>query len=95
MGDDGGTQASRWGRDASELDHEPGGQQHGKDNRQPNQQWQKLNEILGQIKDDLTKEEEETPRHQILSAVQEAIRRVKTLSTRLGPQITQEKETKA
>jgi hypothetical protein len=98
MGGDGGTQASRWSResrDASEQNNEPGGQQHGKDSCQPNQQWQKLREILGQIKDDLTKEEEETPRHQILIAAQEAIRHVEALSTRPVPQITQEKETKA
>jgi hypothetical protein len=97
MGDDGGTQASRWShesRDARELSNEPGGQQRGKDSCQPNQQWQKLKEILGQIKDDLTKEEEEAPRHQILNAVQEVVRRVEVLSTRPVPQTTQDKETK-
>jgi len=94
MGDDGGAQASRRGResrDARELNYEPGGQQRENDSCQLNQQWQKLKETLGQIKDDLTKEEEETPKHQILAAVQEAIRRVEALSTRLAPQTTQYK----
>jgi len=66
MGDDRGTQASRWSdesRDAREPTYKPGGQQREKDNCQLNQQWQKLKEILRQIKDNLTKKEEETPRH--------------------------------
>ena len=100
MGDDEGTQPLRRHRDMRNVRDAGGtqqpanGQQRDKQASQPGQDWQELIGLLKEIKDNLTKEEEVSPRYQILTMVGKAARRVNVLQKRYGEHITQSDSTK-
>ena len=82
MGNDGATQPPRGHRDMRDVGgtQQPvRGQQHDKQNSQPGQDWQEIAKLLNEVKDNLTKEEEVSPRHRILLTVEKAIQRVNAL----------------
>src|SRR5947207_2826672 len=97
MGDDGGTQPPRGHRDTRDArgTQQPvSGQQRDKQTSHPGQNWQEIMELLDKIKDNLTKEEEVSPRHQIRATVKKATRRVKALQRWYGAHTTQGDGTK-
>ena len=102
MGDDGGTQPPHGSRDARDAwsdawsNTQPtGGQHQDREPSQAKQDWQTIQDILTKLKDDLTKEEEEISRNEILTAVKKALRRVTAVATRPTHPTGPEQNTKA
>ena len=96
MEDDEGMQLLRRHHDARDI-RDAGGtqqsvnrQQCNKQTSQPGQDWQGL---LKEIKDNLTKEEEVSPRCRILTIVEKAARRINALQKRYGEHVTRSDST--